>query len=119
MPLPATPHDLAVPEPLTSHRHRSVRAESFPVHEAADYDAREAAYLRALLVDPLGEVVRATTDANARAIAEEALAVAAATDDPFADHARLEAALERIAATASDDAARAIAEDAVALYRGR
>jgi hypothetical protein len=40
-------------------------------------------------------------------------------DDPFADHARLEEALECIASATTDDASREVAADAVALYRGR
>ena len=119
MPILATPLDVAASEPLASHRHRPVREESFPMPSGSDYEAREAAYLRSLLADPLGELARSTIDATARGIAEEALAVAPGTGEPFVEHARFEAALERIAATTSDDAARAIAEDAVSLYRGR
>ena len=119
MPIPATPLDAATAEPLTSHRHRPVREESFPRSTGADYEAREAAYLRSLLADPLGELARTSTDVTARGIAEEALVVVRGTEDPFVEYARFEAALERIAATTSDEAARAIAEDAVSLYRGR
>jgi hypothetical protein len=119
MPILATPLDVAATDPLTSHRHRPVREESFPTHPGSDYEVREAAYLRSLLADPLGELARTATDAIARAIAEEALAGGREASDPFVEHARLEAALERIAATTRDDAARAIAEDAVSLYRGR
>ena len=109
--------DVTAPEELASHRHRPARAEAFPAPAEVNYEAREAAYLRSLLADPLREIACATTDANARAIAEAASEATAS--EPFADLAGLEDALEQIATTTIDDAARTIAEDAVALYRGR
>ena len=103
-----------------SLRHRAARAESFPQPASeVDYEAREAAYLKALLASPLRELARGATDAGARGIAEAALAGADAGDAPFDDHDRLEDALEQIATTTTDAAARATAEDALALYRGR
>ena len=113
----AHPLDVAALEELASLRHRPARAAAFPAPEDRDYEAREAAYLRSLLADPLCEIACATTDANARAIAEAASEATAS--EPFADLARLEDALEHVAGTTTDDAARRIAEDALALYRGR
>ena len=67
--------------------------------------------------------MRTSSDAGARAIAQGALvgvqddgAIASAS---FQLYARLEDALDRIAATTDDDRAREIAEDALAVYRGR
>ena len=109
--------DAAISEELASHRHRPALVEMFPAGD--DYAVREAAYLRSMLVDPLGELVRSSTDDRARAMAVEALASREATNDPLTDCARLEDALVRIAAATFDEAARLIAEDAVAFYRGR
>lgn len=103
-----------------SPRHRAARAESFPQPAPeVDYEAREAAYLKELLAGPLRELARTAADAEARALAEAALAGADAADAPFDDHARLEDALEEIATTTTDPVGRATAEDALALYRGR
>ena len=96
--------DVADPDARASHRHRAARTASFPAPPEVDYDAREAAYLLSLLADPLRELAGTTRDAGARSIAEAALAGGAdVTADPFADPARFEEALERIAAATSDD----------------
>jgi hypothetical protein len=106
-------------EELASQRHRPVLAEMFPSPADTGYDAREAAYLRSLLVEPLRQVSRESADVATRAMADAALASHARAGDALVDYAALEDALIRIVTTTPDAAARDIAEDALALYQGR